>query len=100
MWHGGVKLCSAATSTYIALTRETKSCKQHPKEKLIHSNEKLGECPVEFIYVWPENEDDKRRWITGITRGASNDTSMNLHNHPNHAAFKIPSQMTLTFEKQ
>ena len=90
---GGIKLCSAATCTYIASTRQTKSCTQHPKEKLMCSNEKLGECPVEFIYIWPENEDDKRRWITGITREASNDTNMNLHYHPNHAAFKIPSQI-------
>lgn len=95
---GGVKLCPAVNCSYVTSTREIRACLQHPGEKLIRSNVSSEECPVEFVYIWPDNEEDNRRWITGITRGAIN-TSDNLHNHPNHAATKIPSQIDTDIRK-
>ena len=74
--------------------REVRSCSQYPSEKLTRSNEPTGECPVEFVYihVWPVDEADNRRWITGITRGGLT-VSENLHNHPIHSSSKIPSKV-------
>lgn len=68
--------------------RENKSCPDHPDANLIVKNE----CPVEFVYVWPENKDDKRRWISGITR-TGDLKSDNLHNHPLLGPSKIPSKV-------
>ena len=58
---GGVKQCPAPSCTYVVATREVRSCMQHPNEKLTRSNELSGECPVEFMYIWPVDEADKRR---------------------------------------
>lgn len=87
---GGVKLCGDHENgcSYVTSTRETRSCPSHPKSHLVKS----GECPVEFIYIWPTEESDKRRWITGVRRlGGCEDE--NLHNHPTHAATKISSKV-------
>ena len=89
---GGVKLCPAAGCTHVVATREVRSCSHHPSEKLTRSNESSGECPVEFVYLWPTDEADSRRWITGITRGEPA-ISENLHNHPIHSSSKIPSKV-------
>ena len=68
--------------------RECRPCPSHPDEKLIRSSD----CPVEFVYIWPQDSTDTRRWTTGIKRGSENSDS-NLHNHPSHAANKIPSKI-------
>ena len=47
---------------------------------------------MEFVYIWPVDEADNRRWITGITRGELT-VSENLHNHPIHSSSKIPSKV-------
>ena len=87
---GGVKYCGKHEEgcTYITSTRENRHCPQHPDVKLIRSNE----CTVEFAYLWPVEENDTRRWITGFRRSGTNEES-NLHNHPTHAAMKIPSKV-------
>ena len=82
----GVKLCSYHTEgcSHVVSTREIKNqCLSHPEAKLVRS----GDCPVEFIYIWPDDESDTRRWITGIKRGSQNEEN-NLHNHPCHQATK------------
>ena len=86
----GVKLCPKHVDgcSYIASTRECRPCPSHPGEKLVRS----GDCPVEFVYISPQDNKDNRRWITGILRGKDM-TASNLHNHPSHAASKIPSKV-------
>ena len=51
-----------------------------------------GDCSVEFVYVWPDDHDDKRRWLSGLSRTGDLHAS-NLHNHPLHGASKIPSKV-------
>ena len=84
---GGVKRCAMYTDgcSYVVPTNEIKVCNQHPDSKLVRS----GECPVEFFYVWPEDAEDKRRWLTGLVRTGSMHES-DLHNHPHHKEKKIP----------
>ena len=85
---GGVKQCPVEGCQHVTSTRERHHCSNHPDRSLEHS----GPCPVEFVYVWPINPDDKRRWLTGLVR--SGDLSrMDLHNHPLNGASKIPSRV-------
>lgn len=87
----GVKLCSYHTEvcSHVVSTREIKNqCLSHPEAKRVRS----GDCPVEFIYIWPDDESDTRRWITGIKRGSQNEEN-NLHNHPCHQATKWTKKM-------
>ena len=81
---GGVKLCPVTDCSYTSSTREHRACPSHPTTKLSHS----ADCPVEFVYVWPANPADKRRWLTGLLRTGELAAS-NLHNHPLHGATKI-----------
>ena len=82
---GGVKRCAVEGCLYVVCTNEVKPCSQHSESKLVHS----GECPVEFFYIWPENVEDKRRWLTGLVRAGSMEDD-DLHNHPHHKERKIP----------
>ena len=84
---GGVKRCAMHTDgcSYVVSTNELKPCHQHPESKLVRS----GECPVEFFYIWPEDTEDKRRWLTGLVRANSME-ECDLHNHPHHKERKIP----------
>lgn len=91
---GGVKACLFDGCSYTVSTRELKSCPDHPESQL--KNE--CECPVEFVYIWPENKDDKRRWLSGIVRQGDMTTD-NLHNHPLHQATKIPSKVISDIQK-
>ncbi len=51
-----------------------------------------GNCPVEFVYLWPDNEEDKRRWLAAISRLCCTEEA-NLHTHPVPPASKLPSQL-------
>ena len=51
-----------------------------------------GDCSVEFVYVWPDDHDDKRRWLSGLSQTGDLHAS-NLHNHPLHGTSKIPSKV-------
>lgn len=84
---GGVKRCGkhADGCSYIAPTFSTKPCCNHRETPL----QRTGECPVEFIYIWPEDETDNRRWLTGIIRSGDLEPE-NLHTHPLHKEMKIP----------
>jgi len=47
------------------------------------------ECPVEFVYIYPQDyEKDNRRWTEGIVQNQKDETN-NLHNYELHGAFKI-----------
>ena len=84
---GGVKLCGMHTEgcSYVAPTSAVKPCHHHPGTPL----QRTTECPVVFFYVWPEDLNDNRRWLTGLVRSGELETD-NLHNHPLHNETKIP----------
>ena len=84
----GVKQCEVEDCSYAIPVKENKLCPDHTDSNLIVKME----CPVEFVYVWPENKNDKRRWISGITR-TGNLESNNLHNHSLLGPNKIPSKV-------
>ena len=88
----GVKLCGEHEDgcSCVTSTLETRSGPSHPKSLFVKS----GECPVEFVYLWP-TEGDKRRWITGIRRSGGCADEMTFHNHPLHvhATLKISSKV-------
>ena len=91
---GGVKRCSVKGCTYLISTREHRSCTDHPDAELEVENE----CPVEFVYVWPVDANDKRRWLSGLVR-RSDLQSHNLHNHPLSKETKVPSKVRYDIEK-
>ena len=81
----GVKMCPEAGYNYLAPIREKRNCKTHTEQKLVRSEG----CPVDFVYIYPQEFDkDHRRWIGGIVRNQK-DVTENLHNHKLHGAFKI-----------
>ena len=84
---GGVKRCSKYCEgcSYIVPTSSVKPCSHHPDAALEHS----GDCPVDFFYVWPSEENDNRRWLTGIIRCGDMQES-DLPMHPHHKEYKIP----------
>lgn len=81
----GVKTCPDRNCDYVVPIRERRNCKKHPEFKLQRSDLK---CPVEFVYIYPVDRSDHRRWIGGIVRNQK-EISSNLHNHPLHGSFKI-----------
>lgn len=76
---GGVKRCAMYTEgcSYVVHTKEVKHCNQHPKSQLVRS----GECPVVFFYIRPKDEQDNRRWLTGLVT-TGNLQASDLHDHP------------------
>ena len=64
---GGVKHCAVDGCSYVSKLYDI---------DLVITNE----CPVEFVYIWPVNISDKRRWLTGLV-SRSDLQSDNLHNH-------------------
>ena len=84
---GRVKRCSMHSEgcSYVVSTSTHKLCSQHPEAVLEHTSD----CPVDFFYIWPVDENDNRRWLTGITRCGDLQAS-DLHNHPHHKESKIP----------
>ena len=81
----GVKKCPELDCKYIAPIRERRPCPNHLDSKLVRS----GDCPVEFVYIFPQEfHKDHRRWIGGIVRVEKHITS-SLHNHPLHGSIKI-----------
>ena len=93
---GGVKLCAKHSEgcSHVVPVREKTKCPTHPSEQLCRSEH----CPVEFVYLWPEDEMDKRRWLSGISRVADMHDA-NLHNHPSHSASKIPSKVVTDIQQ-
>lgn len=84
---GRVKRCSMYSEgcSYVVSTSTHKLCSQHPEAVLEHTSD----CPVDFFYIWPVDENDNRRWFTGITRCGDLQAS-DLHNHPHHKESEIP----------
>ena len=90
LFHVVVSVCGKHSDgcNFVTSTTSIKPCCQHPNVPL----QRTGECPVVFIYVWPENESDNRRWLTGIVRSSSLQAD-NFHNHPLHSEAKIPAKV-------
>ena len=74
---GGVKYCSIDDCSYTTSIKEKWPCPDHADVQLTA----VRDCPVEFVCVWPVNDDDKRRWLSGIVR-RGHLSPTNLHNHP------------------
>ena len=76
------------------------NCKQHPTADLISTEG----CAVEFVYIFPQNVEDHRRWIGGLIRSFEVAPMQNLHNHPiglslNHKLpVKVISDITKTLQ--
>ena len=92
----GVKKCESCDHV-VSNSFVKNNCKMHPKAALCQSED----CPVEFIYVFPQSTDDKRRWIGGIIRSPNICPQKNLHSHPvscslNH---KLPKKICSDLEK-
>ena len=73
------------------------NCKTHPTADLCQ----IQDCPVEFVYVFPQSAEDNRRWIEGIICLSNVCPQKNLHNHPisgtlNH---KLPKKVCSDLEK-
>lgn len=71
----GVKYCSFTGWDYTAPVREKRPCPHHK-----HPLSKTSSCPVEFVYIYGEDSQDKRKWIGGLIR-CPKGSSQNLHNH-------------------
>ena len=85
---GGVKHCSVKGCFYTVSSREYRPCPEHSKSTL----NIVKDCPVEFIYVWPVDNKDKRRWLSGLVR-TGNLASTNFHNHSFHGPTKVPAKI-------
>ena len=79
----GVKFCSQEGCNFIVPIRDKRCCPEHNLPL-----QKSSDCPVEFVYVYPKEPKDGRRWIGGLVRCQKYSTD-NLHNHKLHAASKI-----------
>ena len=63
--------------------RDKRKCPVH-KENLVRSES----CPVQFVYIYPEDSVDRRQWLGGIVRNQK-EAAKNLHNHSLHGSTKI-----------
>ncbi len=82
---GGVEWCPLEGCSYCVPNWQHRPCPQQREASLVSS----GECPVEFVYVCPTRNEDKRRWLSGIVRMKVS----NLHSHPLHAPTKVPVEV-------
>lgn len=83
----GVKICSADNCSYTVANRQLKNkCKEHGSSKPLT---RTGKCPIHFVYIWPTNEHDGRRWLGVLT--AEGEV---MHNHPRPAEHKISSKVS------
>ena len=52
-------------------------------------------CEVEFVYIFPHNTEDQRRWIGGLLRTTEVAPMQSLHNHPigQSLSHKLPTKV-------
>jgi len=75
------KRCSESEYNYVVTVREKRT---HPSYPLNHFNG----CPVEIVYLYPQDVSDNCRWVIGLVKHQKEATD-NLHNHPIHGPIKI-----------
>lgn len=73
------------------------NCKSHPGADLVQ----VQDCPVEFVYVFPQSLQDPRKWIGGIIRSSNVCPQKILHNHPISPSLshKLPKKVSVDLEK-
>jgi len=86
MW--GIKQCPIDDCLYVAAISQSCACPEHTEAELVVSKD----CPVEFVYVWPEDSKDKRQWLSGVVR-VGNLKSRNLHSHLINGPTKVPFKL-------
>ena len=83
----GVKACSASNCSYtLANTQLRNKCKEHGSSNPLT---RTGKCPIHFVYIWPTNDKDDRRWLGVLSREAEV-----KHNHSRPAEHKISSKVS------
>ena len=85
---GGVKCCPIADCSYTTSIKEQRPCPDHTDPQLTA----VHDCPVEFVYVWSVNDEDKRRWLSGIVRRGDlspNNFAQSLPSWSNQSTFKV-----------
>ena len=92
----GVKKCSKCDHVLPNVCVKN-ICKSHPGASL----ETTGNCAVEFVYVFPANIKDNRRWIGGIIHSDVISPCKNLHNHPVDLSLshKLSTMVTSAIQK-
>jgi len=92
----GVKQCSQCDHV-LPRSFVKNNCKQHPTAELISTEG----CEVEFVYIFPHNIEDHRRWIGGLIRSTEVVPKPSLHNHPvrQSLSHKIPAKVISDFTK-
>jgi len=93
----GVKKCEECDHV-LPKSYSKNNCKVHPEADLIATEG----CPVEFIYAYPQNAEDKRRWIGGLIRSSEVASALNLHNHPigvESLSHKLPAMVVSDIAK-
>ena len=86
----GVKMCAecdhVVPNSYIK-----NNCRSHPTVKLVE----VKNCPVEFVYVFPIDKCDNRRWIGGVIRSKDIPAQCNVHIHPVRPSLshKLPEKL-------
>ncbi len=79
----GVKMCPRDDCNYTVPIRDKRNCPKHDTALY-----KTCNCPVEFVYLYPKDMSDKRRWFGGVVRCQKNQ-SVSLHNHEIHGSCKM-----------
>lgn len=79
----GVKLCPTPECSHVVPIREKRNCPIHNTVL-----KKTTCCPVDFVYLYPQDSLDRRRWFGGLVR-CQKESTKNLHNHKVHSASKI-----------
>ena len=80
----GVKACPEDGCPYVAPIREQRPCKNHSSKPLYKTND-IEPCPVQFAYIYPDNSNDRRRWILAFVRQPKGPKE-SLHNHDVHSS--------------
>lgn len=80
----GVKQCSAPSCNYATSNKQRENkCLRHE----LLSLESTGNCNGVFVYVYPKDKEDRRRWLGFLTTNAEG------HNHPCPITTKPGSQL-------
>lgn len=82
----GIRSCPEDCSYVVSTRKKVNRCTVHRTEKKLTSS---GEYPVSFVYMWPEDESDHRRWLTVLNLEQPGIS----HNHPPPAPHKIAAKV-------
>jgi len=94
--YSGVKKCTECDHVLPNVCSKN-NCTVHTSAAL----EMTGNCVVEFVYIFPADSTDKRRWIGKIIHSDLVISCVSLHNHPVHLSLshKLSSMVTSGIQK-